>query len=462
MDTQISVKNIPVTMAGLMLCLFLSALDNSIVGTAMPKIIGDLHGMRHYSLPLTSYLLFSTVVIPIAGKLSDVFGRKIIALWGIALFMLASALCGLSVNMFMLILFRGLQGACGGVLASSAFIICAEIFPPQQRGKYVGLLVSMHGLASLLGPVLGGLITDMWSWHWIFYINIPVGLCALVLLYKQLPLIKHPESSNRVDYKGIVLFLLALFPFLFCFAEGGKLLPWTSPVTIVLILISSVMLFWFVRAERKSESPLLPLEMLRSKVFKTSAFAASMGYVAMFGLILYIPYLMQILQHRGAAFSGMIMLPMSLSMVIGGMSGGYIASKWMRFRTSGMINFGLGISGLIPLLMLGNSIPVSLLIVSIVFTGLGIGLNFPIVNMAPQAYFPPAQMGILISSLEFFQIMGGVVSTSVLGNMLHSSTFMLIALCILALTAGLTAMAGLNEKEIKNRFAAQYRHVIKE
>jgi EmrB/QacA subfamily drug resistance transporter len=461
MEPQISVKNIPVTMAGLMLCLFLSALDNSIVGTAMPRIIESLHGLHHYSLPFTSYLLFSTLVIPISGKLSDVYGRKIVVLWGIGLFMLSSVLCGLSVNMLMLILFRGLQGASGGVLASSAFIICAELFPPQQRGKYLGMLVAMHGLASLIGPVTGGLITDYLSWHWIFYINIPIGFCSFFILRKQLPVFKHPDSCKEVDYKGIALFVSALFPFLFCFAEGGKLLPWSSPITIGLMIVSLLMLIGFARAERISHSPLIPIEMLKNDVFKTAAFAAAMGYVALFGLILYIPFLLQIIQHKGAAFAGMIMLPMSLSMVVGGMSGGYITSKWMRFRKSGIINFSLAIIGFFPLLIAGNSIPAPLLVIGIVFTGLGIGLNFPLINMAPQAFFSPSQMGILVSSLEFFQIMGGVISTSVLGNLLHVSTQWLIALCMIALFLGGIVMSRLNENDIRERFIVQYKNKAK-
>lgn len=457
MDSQISVKNIPAAMAGLMLCLFLSALDNSIVGTAMPKIIGDLNGLRHYSLPFTSYLLLSTVVIPIAGKLSDVFGRKIVAMWGIALFMLMSALCGLSVNMPMLIIFRGLQGACGGVLASSAFIICAELFPPQQRGKYIGMLVSMHGLASLLGPVAGGLITDLFSWHWIFYINIPIGLVSLLLLNKQLPLIKHPESSSHIDYNGITLFLLSLLPLLFCFAEGGKLLPWSSPLTIFLMVFSLLMFVGFIKVERYSKSPLLPSEMLSNSVFRRASFASAMGYAALFGLILYVPFLLQIVHHKSAAYSGMVMLPMSLAIVAGGMSGGFIASKWMRFRVSAMVNCSISIIGLAPLLLFGDSISTGWLITGIAFTGLGIGLNFPTFNMAPQAFFPAAQMGVLISSLEFFQVMGGVVSTSALGSLLHISTQWLLILCMVALAAGLVAMSGINEKEVRNRFISRFR-----
>ena len=457
MDAQISVRNIPATMAGLMLCLFLSALDNSIVGTAMPKIIADLQGLRHYSLPFTSYLLFSTVVIPIAGKLSDVLGRKVVALWGIGLFMLTSSLCGLAVNMPMLTLFRGLQGACGGVLASSAFIICAELFPPQKRGKYIGMLVAMHGLASMLGPVTGGIVTDYLSWHWIFYINIPVGMLSFLLLKRQLPLIKHPGSSNEVDFNGITLFLLALFPFLLCFAEGGKLLPWTSPVTISLLLFSLLMLIGFIKVERYSKSPLLPVEMLRNRVFRRASFSAAMGYVTLFGIILYVPYLLQIVQHKGATYSGMVMLPMSLAIVAGGMSGGFIASKWMRFRLQAIVNFSISIAGLIPLLVYGQNIPMGMLVLGILLTGLGVGLNFPTMNMAPQAFFPAAQMGVLISSLEFFQIMGGVISTSVLGNLLHVSTMWLIILCMAALVCGIVAMAGVNEKEIRNKFAARYK-----
>ena len=452
---NIPVRSIPLAMAGLMLSLLLSALDNSIVSTSMPKIIADLNGMQHYSLPFTAYLLFSTVVIPIAGKLSDVFGRKVILQWGIFCFLLTSALCGLSVSMGMLIVFRGLQGACGGILASSAFIITSEIFPPKSRGKYIGLLASMHGLASLLGPVTGGLITDCISWHWIFYINIPIGIVAWLILRKNIPSLEHADTPKRLDVKGLLVFLCAVFPFLFCFAEGGHLLPWFSLVTAFLFIFSAAMLLVFRQMERKSESPLLPVGLLNNPVFRKSAVGASMAYVAMFGLIIYVPFLMQIVLGKSAAFCGMVMLPMSLSMVSGGMIGGMVVSKTQKYRFQGAFNFLLAMIGMGLVLFGGSQIPVPLLVVAIFITGLGIGMNFPVINIAPQSVFPQSQLGIVISTLEFFQIMGGVISTSVSGNLIRSSLSLVPVVALGALLIGLITMLLLNDQEIREGFARQ-------
>ncbi len=447
--TKTSVKSIPATMSGLMLCLFLSALDNSIVATAMPKIIADLHGMRHYSLPFTSYLLFSTVIIPIAGKLSDVLGRKIVVLWGVILFMLTSVLCGFSFNMPMLIIMRGLQGACGGVLASSAFIIASELFPPKQRGKYIGILASMHGLASLLGPVTGGVITDYLSWHWIFYINIPLGLIAFFLVRQNIPLLVHPENSAGLDIKGILLFLSGIFPLLFCFAEGGKLLSWNSPVLLFILIISGTFLYLFIKTERNSSIPLLPTGLLQSHIFRQSAIGAAMAYIALFGMILYIPFLLQVVMKKGAAYSGMIMLPMSLSMVFGGMIGGMLISKFHNYRMSGVVNMLLAMIGMGILLFFGTEISIGTLVIGIIITGLGIGMNFPVVNLAPQAIFPQSKLGIVISTIEFFQVMGGVISTSIMGNMLYHLLNRILLSCIFALFIGLISMLKFNNSEIR-------------
>ena len=446
-------NNVTLTMTGLMLCLFLSALDNSIVSTAMPQIIRNLKGLEHYSLPFTSYLLFSTIVIPIGGKLSDVFGRKTVVLWGIVLFMAASLLCATSWNMTSLILFRGLQGVCGGVLASSTFIITSELFPPKERGKKIGMLASMHGLASLTGPLVGGMITDYLSWHWIFFINIPIGFIAFTLLKKNLSLMRHLENERGLDVKGILVFLMGIFPLLFCLAEGGKLLPWGSPLLMGLVIFSLLMLMAFVRIEKHSHSPLLPTGLLRDSVFKHAAFSASMAYVAMFGLILYVPFLLQIVHKKDATYSGLAMLPMSLSMVVGGMVGGILISRFQRFRRAGSINFLIAMTGMGLLLWQSTSISTPMLMLCVLLTGLGIGLNFPIINLAPQAVFPVAQLGIVISTLEFFQVMGGVVSTSVSGTLLRHSMNGVLIFCFVALAAGLISMLTLNEKKIHEGFA---------
>jgi EmrB/QacA subfamily drug resistance transporter len=443
-------------MAGLMLSLFLAALDNSIVATAMPKIIVNLHGMQYYSLPFTAYLLFSTVTIPITGKLSDVFGRKKVFLWGIVGFLITSLLCSLSATLPTLIVARGLQGACGGVISSGAFIVVSALFAPQERGKYIGILASMHGLASLLGPVVGGMIVEYLPWQWVFLINIPIGLISWILVLRFLPRLERNESSSQFDIKGIVLFLSALFPLLACFAEGGKHIAWSSPLLLVLIGISLASTAAFFRTEKRSSSPMLPAGLLSNRIFIQSAFTAAIGYIALFGVILYIPFLLQVVLKKGAIFSGMMMLPMSLSMVIGGIIGGILVSKFQQYKRQSVINFAIAIGGFIALLIMGEQLNIALLIGALILIGIGIGMNFPVVNIMPQAVFPVAQLGIVISTLEFFQIMGGVLSTSVLGNLLHFSLPALLLVCIAALCVGLISMLLLDEEPVRKGFARQY------
>ncbi len=449
---NISISNVTSIMAGLMLSLLLAALDNTIVATAMPKIINDLQGMNYYSLPFTSYLLFSTVIIPIAGKLSDTFGRKRVVLWGMTLFLIMSILCAFSVNMIMLIIFRGFQGACGGVLASSAFIITSEFFPPEERGKYIGILASMHGLASLMGPITGGIITDYLSWRWIFFINIPIGLIAFKLLTKNLPEMKHQENAIKPDIKGILIFLMTMFPLLFCFTEIGKLFDWRSPILYILLSISIFMFIWFIKTEKKSHSPLIPSKLLGNTIFRKSAFAAFMLYFALFGVILYVPFLMQMILKRSAAFSGIMMLPMTLSMVSGGMIGGFLTSKFQKFRIIGIFGFLLATIGMIVIYIFGTPISNVMLVISLLCIGLGLGSVFPVINIAPQSVFPSSELGMVISNLEFFQIIGGVVSTSILGNIMQVSLMSVIAGSIFALLIGLISIALLNEKQIKEGF----------
>ena len=249
-QSENSKKEILLFMAGLMLALLMASLDNTIVSTAMPQITGSLKGLLYYSLPFTSYLLFSTVVIPIAGKLSDLFSRKIVMLSGLSIFLISSVLCGLSVNYFMFVVCRGFQGIGGGILTSGVFILTAEYFPQRERGKYIGMLASMYGLASLIGPIAGGLITEYLSWRWIFYINMPIGLFSFFLIYKFVPEFRNPSASRRLDVKGVIIFLLAIFPLLLGITETGKLIEWGSPLMFGLFILSAVMFIWFFQIRK--------------------------------------------------------------------------------------------------------------------------------------------------------------------------------------------------------------------
>ena len=240
--TNLSKKRIIFIMMGVMLSILLAALDSTIVGPAMPKIVGDLKGMEHYAWPFTAYMLCSTVVIPIFGKLADIYGRKPIYFIGISLFLVGSALCGASQTMMQLILFRGLQGIGGGILMSNVFAIVGDIFSPAERGKYMGIVVSMFGLASIIGPVTGGFITDNLSWRWIFYVNIPLGVVAIVVMIVSLPHFKGEPIKRAFDYFGMAALIIAIVPMLLAFSWAGRDYAWSSPLIISMFIFSAVMI----------------------------------------------------------------------------------------------------------------------------------------------------------------------------------------------------------------------------
>jgi EmrB/QacA subfamily drug resistance transporter len=346
-------------MASLMVCLFLAAVDNSIVGTALPRIISELDGMAYYSLPVSVYLLFSAAFVPVAGKLSDVFGRRKILLSGLTVFTAASILCGLSTSMVMFIVSRGLQGAAGGVIVSSTFIILSQLTAPAQRGKCISILATMFGLASITGPFIGGCITDLLTWHWIFFVNIPVGLTSFILINSFTPELK-PDKASELDAAGVLLFLAAFIPLLALFAETGKHIAWGSPEMTGLAVLSAVMFILFIMAEKRSSSPMLPAGLLRSRLFAFSALSAFFAYGAMFGIILYVPFLMQVVLHKSASFSGFVMIPMSIAMIIGGITGGTVSSKSMMYKPVGITGFLLSAATLALLFVMGYSVSFSL------------------------------------------------------------------------------------------------------
>src|SRR5438445_10025713 len=259
-------RDLVLTVAGLMLGLLLAALDQTIVGTAMPRIVAELQGFQHYAWVTTAYLLTSTAVVPISGKLSDMYGRKFFLLGSSAMFVLTSALCGLSQDMTQLIIFRGLQGVAGGVLTSTVFTVISQIFPPAERGRIQGVFSGIFGLASIVGPLLGGYLTDNLSWRWVFYVNLPVGLIALTVLWFSFPNIRPAVRERRIDYAGALTLVAGVVPILLALSWGGNDYPWLSPVIIGLFVLAAVMLTVFGLIESRAIEPILPLSLFRNRI----------------------------------------------------------------------------------------------------------------------------------------------------------------------------------------------------
>jgi EmrB/QacA subfamily drug resistance transporter len=416
---QLTRKQIFLIMTGSMLTLLLAALDNTIVGTAMPKIIRDLHGMEHYSWPFTAYMLCSTVILPISGKLADIYGRKKITLIGIILFVIASILCGLSRNMIELSVFRGFQGIGGGICISSAFIIVSEIFPPRQRGKYMGFVASMFAVSSILGPAAGGLITDHLSWRWVFFVNIPLGLVALFLISEFFPNIIHHEGKRRIDFLGVTLFILTAFPLLFAISQISTR-PITSFMMVSLFAFSAVMFVLFLKIEKKSKEPLLSLHYFKEKIFSSSVIASSLGNMAVFGAAIYLPLYLQSVRGASATRSGLIMMPMMVSMILASNLSGIMLSKFIRFKPIALSGIALSCIGMFLFGFLGSSVAVPWLILFSTMAGIGIGATFPIFTVAPQSIFPPKQIGLVTSLCQFFRNLGGTIGTAIFGSLMLS------------------------------------------
>lgn len=416
---ELSRKEIILIMAGAMLTLLLAALDNTIVGTAMPKIIRDLHGMEHYSWPFTAYMLCSTVILPISGKLADIYGRKKITLFGISFFIIASAMCGLSSSMIELSILRGLQGIGGGVCISSSFIIVSEIFPPKKRIRYIGLVTSMFAVASILGPAAGGIITDSLTWRYIFFINIPLGLIAFFMLAKFFPNIKHHTEKRNIDLYGMTLFLATMFPLLYAISRLGSA-DAEGEITALLFIFSAVIGTLFMFVEKKSAEPLLSLHFFREKVFTSSVIASSFGNMAIFGASIYMPLYLQSVRGISATRSGFIMMPMMVSMILASNLSGIITSKFTRYKPIAIFGLVLSFTGIFCFGFFGNRASIPLIIIFTIMAGAGIGSTFPIFTIAPQCINPHKLVGVISSLLQFFRSLGGTLGAALFGALMIS------------------------------------------
>jgi EmrB/QacA subfamily drug resistance transporter len=414
-------SKVMVTLGGVMLAMFLGSLDQTVVGTAMPRIIGDLGGFDRYTWVTTAYLMTSTSVLPIVGRLTDMYGRKRFYIAGIVIFLLGSALAGLSQTLNQLIIFRAFQGIGGGIMIANAFIVIGDLFPPSERGKYQGLTTAVFGLSSIVGPILGGFITDNLSWHWIFYINIPLGVAVIAAFIRFFPDIRPRRVKHRLDYLGMAVLVLCVVSLILGLSWGGVQYEWTSPQVIGVLSLAALMAIAFVVVESRAAEPIMPLSMFGNSVASISMIAVFFVGMGLFGGIIFIPLYFQGVLGLSATSSGSFLTPMMLGLVVAStLSGQALSRLGGHYRTQGLIGLVIMGVGVYLLSRLGVDSSRGQAILSIVVMGFGVGVALPLYVIAVQNAVPYRIMGIATSSVQFFRAIGATVGLALFGSIMAS------------------------------------------
>ena len=403
--------------AGTMLALLLAALDQTIVGTAIPRIVADLNGLDRLAWVTTAYLVTSTTMTPIAGKLGDLFGRKPFLLAGMIGFVVASAFCGLAQDMTQLILFRGIQGIFGGVLFATVFSVIGDLFAPSQRARAQGLFGGVFGLASIVGPTAGGFITDNWNWRWVFEVNIPVGIIAVAVVLAGLPYVKSKASWRDIDFWGAFTLAAGVVPLLIALTITRDH-AWTSPEVMGLLALAAVMLVAFVFIERRVEHPIVPLHLFKNPVFSISMLVGFLTAFGMFGSILFTPLVFQGVLGISATNSGALITPMMFGLIGASTLTGFLMRRIKYYRFLGTVGVAVMIVGMWLLSQVVPETPEWRVVVDLVVVGLGIGTTFPLYLTAVQTALPRQYLGVASSQIQFWRNLGGTVGSAILGAVL--------------------------------------------
>ena len=411
-----------------MLGLFLGALDQTIVGPALPTIVTQLAGNDVYVWAVTIYLLTSTISVPFWGKLSDLFGRKPMFMIGIVIFLVGSALSGLSQNMTQLIAFRGLQGIGAGSLFPIALAVIGDLFSPAERGKYQGLFGAVFGIAFIVGPLVGGFLTEQVSWHWIFYVNIPIGLVSLFFISRLLPTVKNPRATRNFDVLGGVIFTIATGFLLVGLTQKGQTNPtthalnnWTDPTVGGFILIALVGIALFIWAESRAKEAIVPLQLFRNRTYAASMVATFFAAFAFFGAIIFLPRWFQIVQGYSPTNSGLAALPLMVGLIFSSIASGLIVARTGRYKwlTVGAIVL-MGISTAL-MTQLQATTPVPIVWLWMFIAGLGVGPTFAVFTLIVQNAVPFNMLGVATSNLTFFRQIGGTVALAIVGTLFATS-----------------------------------------
>jgi EmrB/QacA subfamily drug resistance transporter len=416
--TRFTHRETVIIIAGLMLGMFLAALDQTIVATALPRMAADLHGVSHLSWVVSAYLLTSTAVTPIYGKLSDLYGRKLMLQIAIALFVLTSLLCGLAGTMVQLILFRALQGLGGGGLLAMAHATIADVISPRERGRYQGYIASVFAAASVVGPVLGGLFVDHLTWRWVFWINLPIGIGALIASQLTLKRLGAKRLRHRIDYLGAVLIVSAVCCVLLMTTMGGEEVPWDSPAIKVLGAVAIVLFLGCILQERRASEPILPPRLFRNAVFAVANSANLLISICMLGGIVFMPLFLQLAYSMQADASGLMLIPLTGGTVLGAVSSGQLVARIGRYKLFPLIGLATACLGLLLMVTVTAQTPLALICLYLAVNGLGIGLIMPALLVAVQNAVDVRDLGTGTASITFFRSMGGSFGVALFGAVL--------------------------------------------
>ncbi len=398
----------------LMLGMLLAALDQTIVSTALPTIVGDLHGGSHIAWVITAYLLATTVSTPLWGKLGDQYGRKIFFQAAIVIFLIGSVLSGLSHSMIELISFRAVQGLGSGGLMVGAQAIVGDIVSPRERGRYVGLFGAVFGLASIVGPLLGGVFVDNLTWRWIFYINVPIGAVALVVVASQVPG-RLSRVHHVIDYLGTAVLAFAATSFILLTSLGGTTYPWASAPIYILGAGGVALVGVFVLVERRAAEPVLPLHLFRERAFSVTSVVGFIVGLAMFGAITYLPAFFQIVRGISPTLSGVRLLPLMAGLLLTSIGSGQIISRTGKYRFFPIAGTAVMTLGLYLLSQMGPDTSAALEALYMLVLGLGLGGVMQVLVIIVQNAVPHSELGVATSGATFFRSIGGSFGTAIFG-----------------------------------------------
>jgi EmrB/QacA subfamily drug resistance transporter len=416
-DPGLTPRQINLTLIGVMFAMFLASLDQTIVATAIPRIMADLDGFDRFTWISTAYIVASTAVVLVTGAVADVYGRKWLFVGAIVLFLIGSALAATSPTMNALIIFRAVQGLGGGMIMALSFVTIADLFPPDERAKYMGIIAAMFGISSVLGPTLGGFITDQLSWHWIFLVNLPLGLPIILLFIRLFPNPERNGLTRKIDVGGAVLIVLAIVPALLGLSWGGSQYEWSDPIVVGALAIGGVMSIIFVLFESRVEEPLLPLSIFKNRVVGIGLIVSFLTGLAMFGAIFFVPLFFQGVLGASPTASGSFLTPMMLGIVFGAaLSGQILARTGGHYRIQGTAGLLFMVVGLYLLSLVTADSSHAYALSSAILMGFGLGTSFPVYTTAIQNYVPQQFLGVATSSAQFFRSVGGSIGLALFGS----------------------------------------------